>query len=155
MQYAARLPRIPSTRTLAIPVAALVLGAGVATGTYALIDNGGSAVEGSKVIVVETPAAGTADIPGKNEAVTAAAISPAATSGTAATDEAATAAAIASDTSDVSSTDEAATAAAISESSGVQLRGSTASDTGTSSTATQAEQIRTDPHGPAIVHNTN
>lgn len=93
MEYAARLPRIPSRRTMLAPVVALALGAAAATGAYALIDDGGGSAQAAKVIVVETPAQGSADIPGKNETLTAAAISPAAS---------------------VSSTDEAATAAAIS-----------------------------------------
>jgi hypothetical protein len=104
MEYAARLTRLPS---ITAPLVALVVGAGVATGAYALIDDDGSA-QARKVIVVESPAPNAADIPGKNEA---------------------------------------ATAAAISESSSVQLRGSKASETGTTS---PAEAERTDPHGPAI-----
>jgi len=38
MEYALHLPI--SSRSLAIPLAAALLGAGVATGTYALADNG-------------------------------------------------------------------------------------------------------------------
>ena len=53
MEYAARLPRFPSRRAMAAPVVALVVGAGVATGAYALIDNGDGAAVASKVIVVE------------------------------------------------------------------------------------------------------
>jgi hypothetical protein len=109
------------------PVVALVVGAGAATGAYALIDEG-SAVSGpSKVIVVENPGPHAAEIPGKNEAGTAAAISPQ-------TPAVAT------------GHDEATTAAAISQSSGVELRGSKAS---TPQQDAAAEQ-RTDPHGPAI-----
>ena len=52
---------------------ALLVGAGVATGAYALIDDNDVATQASKVIVVEQPAQGTADIPGKNESATAAA----------------------------------------------------------------------------------
>ena len=73
MEYAARLPRLPSRQTVVAPLVALVVGAGVATGAYALIDDNGVSTA-SKVIVVERPAAGSAEIQGKNEAVTAAAI---------------------------------------------------------------------------------
>jgi hypothetical protein len=75
MQYAARLPRRPSTRSLAAPLIALVVGAGAATGAYALIDGSDSGVQPTKYIVVEQPAQGSAAIPGKDEAATAAAIS--------------------------------------------------------------------------------
>ncbi|MEA2419559.1 MAG: hypothetical protein QOE60_1765, partial [Thermoleophilaceae bacterium] len=75
MEYAARLPQLRSRRTMLAPVIALVVGAGAATGVYALVDNGGQITQPAKVIVVESPAPGTAAIPGKNEAGTAAAIS--------------------------------------------------------------------------------
>lgn len=74
MEYAARLPRIPSRQTIVAPLVALVVGAGVATGAYALIDDD-AASQASKVIVVEQPAQGSATIPGKDESATAAAIS--------------------------------------------------------------------------------
>jgi hypothetical protein len=82
---------------------ALLFGAGVATGAYAIIDDGDGAAQASKVIVVEKPASGTADIPGKNEA---------------------------------------ATAAAISQSSGIELRGSKASDTGKQIDSQSAAEAR-------------
>ena len=105
MDYTARLAR-PSTRTMVVPAVALVIGAAAATGVYALIDNGGEAIQAAtRVIVVETPAQHSADIPGKNETATAAAISP---------------------TASVSTTDEAATAAAIVPTADTQLRGSKA-----------------------------
>ena len=126
MEYAARLPRIPSRRTMVAPVVALVVGAGVATGAYALIDEGTTVTSPSKVIVVENPGPHAAEIPGKNEAATAAAISP--------------------QTAVATRHDEATTAAAISQSSGVDLRGSKAS---TPQQDAAAEQ-RADPHGPAI-----
>jgi len=115
MEYAARLPRLPSRQTVVAPLVALVVGAGVATGAYALIDDDGASTA-SKVIVVEQPAAGSAAIPGKNEA---------------------------------------ATAAAITQSGGIELRGSKASATSepafdATSAQGQAEQLRNDPHGPAI-----
>jgi hypothetical protein len=135
MEYAASLTRSPSRKTLVAPLVALVLGAGVATGAYALIDDGNTSTA-SKVIVVEQPGPHAAEIPGKNEAGTAAAISGPQVSG-------------------ITEKNEAATAAAISQQSGgVELRGSKASSTGTSSTGTspadRAREIRTDPHGPAV-----
>ncbi len=149
MEYAARAPRLPSRRSMVAPVAALVIGAGLATGAAFLVDDGvGGSATSSKVIVVETPAPGSAQIAGKNEASTAAAISsqPSVVAGP---NEAATAAAIGSQpgVTSITSTDEAATAAAISsDASGVQLRGSKASSAGASDAAAAA---RTDPHGPA------
>jgi hypothetical protein len=59
---------------MAAPLAALVVGAGLATGAYAVIDDG-SAAPASKVIVVETPGPNATEIPGKDESATAAAIS--------------------------------------------------------------------------------
>jgi hypothetical protein len=138
MEYAARLTRFPSRKTLVTPLVALVVGAGVATGAYALIDDGGTTTA-SKVIVVEQPGPHAAEIPGKNEASTAAAISPG------------------SQAAEISGKNEAATAAAISQqqSGGVELRGSKASQTGIPSPAAAsaldpAREIRQDPHGPAV-----
>ena len=92
MQYEASLGH-PSARTMLAPLVALVIGAAVATGTYALIDNGDAAIQAStRLIVVETPAQHSADIPGKNETATAAAINPALS--VAGPDEASTAAAV-------------------------------------------------------------
>jgi hypothetical protein len=139
MEYAASLTRSPSRKTLVAPLVALVLGAGVATGAYALIDNGDTTTA-SKVIVVEQPGPHAAEIPGKNEAATAAAISPG------------------SGVAEITGKNESATAAAISkqQSGGVELRGSKASDTGIPSPAAasklddRASELRTDPHGPAV-----
>jgi hypothetical protein len=135
MEYAApRLTKAPSRRSIVVPLVALVLGAGVATGTYALIDNGSST--DSQVIVVQRPGPHTADIAGKNEAATAAAI------GTQVTQPA-------------QHPNEAATAASVSgESQGIQLRGSKASATGIPSPSAasaefRAQQLREDPHGTA------
>jgi hypothetical protein len=75
MEYAARLPKTPSRRAIVAPIVALLVGAGAATGAYALIDDGNSPAQAAKVIVVEQPGPHAADIPGKNEAGTAAAIS--------------------------------------------------------------------------------
>jgi hypothetical protein len=141
MQYAARLPTRPSTRSLVAPVVALVVGAAAATGAYALIDSGDESVQGSKVVVVESPAPGTADIPGKNEAATAAGIT----------------SQIPSD-AEIPGKNEAATAAGISQSTGgLDLRGSkasTSSSAGTTSRGTELSEEaetarRTDPHGVA------
>ena len=125
MDYAARLPRFPSVVT---PLVTLLVGAAVATGAYALVDDDGSTTA-TKTIVVEQPSPNAADIPGKNEASTAAAISPSQV--------------------DIPGKNESATAAAISQSSGVELRGSKASDGGIPSAAA-AEELRQDPHGPAV-----
>jgi hypothetical protein len=130
MEYAARLPRTPSRRTIVAPLVALLIGAGVATGAYALIDDNDVATQASKVIVVEQPAPGTADIPGKNEAGTAAAI------------------AGATSVTDIPGKDEAGAAAGISQSGGVELRGSKASASSKPAFDAAAEQ-RSDPHGPA------
>ena len=131
MEYAARLPHLPTRRTMLAPVVALVLGAGAATGVYALVDNSNQATPAAKTIVVESPAPGTADIPGKNESSTAAAI------------------AGSSSVTDIPSKDEAATAAGISQSGGIELRGSKASSTSEPPFDAAAEQ-RSDPHGTAI-----
>jgi hypothetical protein len=113
MEYAARLIRFPSRQSIVAPLVALVVGAGVATGAYALIDDGNTATA-SKVIVVEQPGPHAADIAGKNEASTAAAITQ--------------------------------------QQGDLQLRGSKASDSGTSggTTADRAQELRQDPHGPAV-----
>jgi len=136
MEYAApRLTRSPSRQSILVPLVALVLGAGVATGTYALIDNGNTTTA-SKVVVVQQPGPHAADIAGKNESATAAAIG-----GTV--------------PQTASHPNEAATAASISGGeSGVQLRGSKASATGIPSPSAasadfRAQQLREDPHGTA------
>jgi hypothetical protein len=137
MEYAARLTRSPSRKTLVAPLVALVVGAGVATGAYALIDDGGTTTA-SKVIVVEQPGPHAAEIPGKNEANTAAAIS-GQSAGT-----------------DIVGKDESATAAAISKQPhGIVPRGSKASEVGRAtgipspSAAERAQDLREDPHGTA------
>jgi hypothetical protein len=155
MEYAARLTRIPSRKTLVAPLVALVVGAGVATGAYALIDNGDAT--SSEVIVVERPGPHAAEIPGKNESATAAAISQTGShaTGLPRPDEATVAAAISKQSgpqaTEIPGKDEAATAAAIGAQQGVgiNLRGSKASDTGTS-TSDRGQELRSDPHGAAI-----
>jgi hypothetical protein len=152
MEYAARLPKAPSRRTIVAPLVALVLGAGVATGAYALIDNGDQ-TSPSQVIVVERPGPHAAEIPGKNESATAAAISPSHAAEIPGKNESATAAAISqSHAAEIPGKNESATAAAISHSGGVELRGSKASGTNTQSSGgpSAAEELRTDPHGPGI-----
>jgi len=130
MEYAARLPRIPSRRTMMAPVVALALGAAAATGAYALIDDGDvGATQAAKVIVVETPTPGSADIPGKSESATAAAITRSAPA-------------------EIPGKSESVTAAAISQPSGVELRGSKASVTGSTGDDPDTAR-RTDPHGAA------
>ena len=115
MQYQASLAR-PSARTILAPLVALVIGAAAATGTYALIDNGDDVIRAStRLIVVETPAQHSADIPGKNEAATAVAINP---------------------TLSVAGTDEASTAAAVSQSSVTEPRGSKAASAVTDDSVT-------------------
>lgn len=135
MEYAARLTRFPSRQSIVVPLVALVLGAGVATGTYALIDNS-STTTASKVIVVDRTGPHAATIPGKNESATAAAIG-----GTV--------------PQTASHPNEAATAVTISKSqSGIEGRGSKASSTGIPSPSAasaefRAQQLREDPHGTA------
>lgn len=125
MEYAARLTKVPSVVT---PLVTLLVGAAIATGAYALVDDSGTETA-TRTIVVSQPGPNAADIPGKNES--------------------ATAAAVAGSTGVVTSHDEADTAAAISQSGGVELRGSKASGGGIPSPSA-AEQLRSDPHGPAI-----
>ena len=136
MEYAARLPKTPSRQTMVAPIVALLVGAGAATGAYALIDNGDYVTQPAKVIVVEKPSPNAASIPGKNEASTAAAISQSPNAAV------------------IPGKNEAATAAAISQSGGIELRGSKASATSkqafdASDAQSAAEANRTDPHGPA------
>ena len=115
------------------PLVALVIGAAAATGTYALIDNGDDAIEAStRLIVVETPAQHSADIPGKNEAATAVAITP---------------------TLSVAGPDEASTAAAVSQSSVTKPRGSKAATAGPEEASTAAavsQSSGTEPLGSAL-----
>jgi hypothetical protein len=70
VEYAARLTRFPPIVT---PLVTLVVGAAIATGAYALIDDDGTATA-TKTIVVESPDPQAAEIPGKDESATAAAI---------------------------------------------------------------------------------
>jgi hypothetical protein len=119
MQYAERLPFVPSPKTVAVPLVALVLGAAAATGAYALIDNDEVAQAPSKVIVVDAPALASEGTVAKNEAGIAAAIGSASAPGEGVTakNEAGTAAAIGSASAlgeGATAKNEAGTAAAIS-----------------------------------------
>jgi hypothetical protein len=81
MQYAERLPRLPSARAMVVPVVALVIGAAAATGAYAVLDDDSSGLQptATRVIIAEPPAEPSAGVGAKNEAGVAAAIgSPAA-----------------------------------------------------------------------------
>jgi hypothetical protein len=139
MQYAERLPYLPSPKSLAVPLVALVLGAAAATGLYTLIDDDWTSVTpaDTRVIVVDPPAQPGPGVAAKNEAGVASAIGQPSQPQTLSKDEAATASAIGTGTyASPETKDEAATAAAIAPSK--------------SSTAqTQDEANRTDPHGPA------
>jgi hypothetical protein len=134
MQYAAHLPTLPSTRSMVVPLVALVVGAGAATGAYALIDNADEGAQASKVIVVESPASGSTDIAGKNEAATAAGITSQIPGN-----------------AEIAGKDEAATAAGIAGSAGLELRGSKASSSDAAGSSAEEAAIanRTDPHGAA------
>jgi hypothetical protein len=76
MHYAQRLPTPLSTRTIAAPIVALVLGAAAATGVNALLDDGTDGVPpaATKVIVAEPPAQPGEGVSAKDEAATATAI---------------------------------------------------------------------------------
>ena len=120
MQYAERLPSVPSPKTVAVPLVALVLGAAAATGAYALIDNNEQVAQApSNVIVLDAPAPASEGTIAKNEAGTAAAIGSVSApgEGVSAKNEAGTAAAIGSRSGPgdgVNAKNEAGTAAAIS-----------------------------------------
>jgi hypothetical protein len=119
------------------PVVALLVGAGVATGAYALIDDGNSATQPAKVIVVERPAQGSATIPGKDEAATAAALS-----GTSA---------IVPRGSKASATATPEQLRADPHGTAIELRGSKASATAPpTAIVSRDEQLRSDPHGTGI-----
>jgi hypothetical protein len=118
MQYAERLPSVPSPKTVAVPLVALVLGAAAATGAYALIENEQVVQAPSKVIVLDAPATPTDGTTAKDEAGTAAAIGTVSAPGEGITakDEAGTAAAIGTVSAHgegITAKDEAGTAAAI------------------------------------------
>ena len=162
MQYAERLPYVPSPKSLAVPLVALVLGAAAATGLYTLIDDDGTSVTpaDTKVIVADPPAQPGPGVAAKNEAGVASAIGNPAlpVEGVSAKDEAGVASAIGqSSQPQTLSKDEAATAAAIG-SSGTFASPETKDEAATaaviapskgSTVQSQDEANRTDPHGPA------
>jgi hypothetical protein len=167
MQYAERLP---NPKSMVAPVVALAIGAAAATGAYALLDSDQVNLPQPKVIVTETPAPTSEGIAAKHEAATAAAIArvrpnsfgkdEAATAAAITSripdnsfgkDEAGTAAAVGSGATStgsegVNAKNEAGTAAAISQGNGVELRGSKASSTGSSSSDDDTT-IQSDPQG--------
>jgi hypothetical protein len=127
MQYAERLP---NPRAMMVPVLALAIGAAAATGAYALLDEDGVNVEPTKVIVAEVPSTPSQGVAAKDEAATAAAIGSQTT--------------VQSDS--FSGKDEAATAAAV----GSQFHGSSSSSTSFNGKdeATTAAAVGSQFHGP-------
>ena len=145
MQYAERLPTLPSPRAMVVPVVALVIGAGAATGAYALLDDDGSgpAPSTTKVIVAE-PVQPGAGVAAKDEAAVAAAISnSSARPATEVKDEAAIAAAVGQANHHGEFSGSTASQYGTSQhrlapqksGTGVELRGSKASADGTSQSA--------------------
>jgi hypothetical protein len=58
MEYAAQRYRIPSRRSLLAPLVALLVGAGIAVGGYALLDDEATVQTADKVVFVDTPGPG-------------------------------------------------------------------------------------------------
>lgn len=58
MQYAEHLPSLPSTKAMAAPLVALVIGAASATGFWALSDDAKVEPGGTKLIVNDLPGPG-------------------------------------------------------------------------------------------------
>jgi hypothetical protein len=148
MEYAAPRQTVPTRRSLLAPVVALLVGAGLAVGGYALIDDQDTVPGG--VVVVETPGPGQgvrgiddmAHVP--TTSVQPQTVVPYMSHGQgipsqSTKDEAATAAAIGASSGVTQSTkDESATAAAIGAGSDSQ---------------SDETSNRTDPHGPgAALH---
>jgi hypothetical protein len=127
MQYAERLP---TPKSMVVPVVALAIGAAAATGTYALIDSDQVKLPEPKVIVSETPAPTSPSLAAKHEATTAAAIGQA-TANSFGKDEAATAAAIARHPGTVGSTGTAAAVGIPSPAAAAEMNGE--AGTGTAS----------------------
>jgi hypothetical protein len=71
MHYAAQLSH---PRSLLVPLVALVIGAGGAVGTYALLDDTDISVNPTRVIVADTPSKPSQGVAAKDEAATAAAL---------------------------------------------------------------------------------
>ncbi len=178
MQYAERLPYVPSPKSLAVPLVALVLGAAAATGLYTLIDDDGTSVTpaDTRVIVADPPAQPGPGVAAKNEAGVASAIGNPALpgEGVSAKDEAGVASAIGtpsrrshqerrgrrrgSATRQFDQTkDEAGVATAIGKPEQPQTltkdeaatAAAIAPSKGSTTQMSQAQANRTDPHGPA------
>ena len=94
MHYAAQLSH---PRSLLVPLVALVIGAGGAVGTYALLDDTDVSVNPTRVIVADTPAKPSQGVAAKDEAASAAAIGVQPQTQDFGKDEAATAAALDAD----------------------------------------------------------
>ena len=164
MQYAERLPYVPSPKSLAVPLVALVLGAAAATGLYTLIDDDGTSVTpaDTRVIVADPPAQPGPGVAAKNEAGVASAIGNPALpgEGVSAKNEAGVASAIGNPAlpgEGVSAKDEAGVASAIGKPEQPQTlskdeaatAAAIAPSKGSTTQMSQAEANRTDPHGPA------
>ena len=164
MQYAERLPYVPSPKSLAVPLVALVLGAAAATGLYTLIDDDGTSVTpaDTRVIVADPPAQPGPGVATKNEAGVASAIGNPALpgEGVSAKNEAGVASAIGNPAlpgEGVSAKDEAGVASAIGKPEQPQTlskdeaatAAAIAPSKGSTTQMSQAEANRTDPHGPA------
>ena len=164
MQYAERLPYVPSPKSLAVPLVALVLGAAAATGLYTLIDDDGTSVTpaDTRVIVADPPAQPGPGVAAKNEAGVASAIGNPALpgEGVSAKNEAGVASAIGNPAlpgEGVSAKDEAGVASAIGKPEQPQTlskdeaatAAAIAPSNGSTTQMSQAEANRTDPHGPA------
>jgi hypothetical protein len=134
MQFASNLPH--PRRSMAIPLmAAAVLGAGIATATFALVN-----IEDEPIVSLPTPA-------GESAAVPSDAVAGQRDDGAAAVGIPSPAAAAKMNVeagSGTASKDEAGTAAAISQSNDMEHRGSKASATGSGSSDTT---IQADPQG--------
>ena len=100
MHYAAQLSH---PRSMLVPLVALVIGAGGAVGTYALLDDTDVSVNPTRVIVTETPAKPGQGTAAKNEAASAAAVGVQPQTQAFGKDEAATAAALDVDASTAAS----------------------------------------------------
>jgi hypothetical protein len=58
MQHAARLPTVPTRRSIIAPLLALLLGAGLAVGGYALVDDQNGTQVQEEVVFVDLPGPG-------------------------------------------------------------------------------------------------
>jgi hypothetical protein len=102
MHYAAQLSH---PRSMLVPLVALVIGAGGAVGTYALLDDTDVSINPTRVIVTDAPVKPGQGVAAKNEAGTAAAVGVQPQTQAFGKDEAATAAALDTDASTAASAD--------------------------------------------------